>query len=107
MRTWQHVGLKPEACKWLMSQVQRTPEKRCDKCNSLLEGGNTISKVYDSPEIWYGQELELHEYKLTDGSICREVIQAEPWSGGPVTFLCLELDGKKIFKWPKVAIDNC
>jgi len=35
-----------------------------------------------------------------------EVVQAEPWSSGPVIFTCLEVDGERIGEWPQKEIDN-
>ena len=32
---------------------------------------------------------DLKSYLLTDGRICQEYVQAEPWSSGPCIFLAL------------------
>jgi hypothetical protein len=47
----------------------------------------------------FGDGPMLKEYKLKDGKVAKEIVQASPWSGGPCIFLCLEVGGKRMFEW--------
>lgn len=51
-------------------------------------------KVDDS-ENWmggmFGEEVSLGEWRRPDGKYVREVLQADPWSGGPMIFTCLSV----------------
>jgi hypothetical protein len=47
----------------------------------------------DNSENWmggmFGEEVSLGEWRRPDGKCVREVVQADPWSGGPMIFTCL------------------
>jgi hypothetical protein len=48
----------------------------------------------------------LYEYTLKDGSKVKEVVQACPWSSGPMIYLCLEDEhGNKMFPWPEEEME--
>ena len=53
--------------------------------------------------------VDLKSYLLTDGKICQEYVQAEPWSSGPCIFLALQYsDGTPIEEtlWNPEDIDS-
>lgn len=37
----------------------------------------------------FGEEVWLGEWRREDGSFVREIVQADPWSSGPMIFTCL------------------
>jgi hypothetical protein len=108
-RSWQFVGLKPEATAWLDENVRtvREPAGKCPTCSrdGYVQCSREVisSTKHDS---FYGEGPTLHVYRLKDGRKVVEVVQDEPWSSGPVTFLCLEVDGKRMFEWPQADIDE-
>lgn len=61
-------------------------------------------------DSFYGDGPTLHTYgaSVIGREVkVKEVIQAEPWSSGPVCFLCLELeDGTRIGEWSEEEINN-
>jgi len=104
MRMHQYIGLNDRARKWLEKHAQKVPGSRCSHCNQVL---STIlsRRVYSTDEIFY-DTLSLYEYTLTDGTVVREVLQDQPWSSGPMSFLCLEIEGKQRFKWSRKEIEG-
>jgi len=69
-----------------------------EKMETIADGRYTLGM--------FGEEEPLRTYKLKDGRTAMEVVQAEPWSSGPVIFTCLEVDGERIGEWPQKEIDN-
>jgi len=107
MRCFQYMGLTKEAKKWLRKNCKMIPGDTCPHCNGVLNQKREIvsEELVDS---FYGDGPTLHVYRLKDGGIVKEVVQAEPWSSGPVCFLCLELeDGFRIGEWSEEEIDHC
>ena len=90
MRCTQLIGLTVEAEEFLRKN-----------------GGE--GKIYEDAtnEGMFEDGPMLHEYNLVGGKVAREVIQAVPWSSGPCIFMCLEIDGKRMFEWSQEEIDNC
>ena len=37
----------------------------------------------------FGEEVDLGEWRTEDGCLIREIVQASPWSSGPMIFTCL------------------
>ena len=101
MRCYQHIELNKRACAFLEKNAIKTPICICCK-----RGGEIISKVYAHEDMFYGDGPDLHEYKLNSGGIAKEVVQIAPWSGGPMGFLCLEINGKRKFKWTEKEINK-
>ena len=77
----------------------------CPDCGCVITTRPTCF-IYDELDVWHGSGPELKEYTLQDGRMAREVVQAIPWSSGPVVFLCLEIDGEHKFTWSDEEIDN-
>lgn len=106
MRCYQHMGVTKEAHEFLVENVKMVPSTVCPKCGEVISEKMSI-KVYAEEDAFYGDGPSLCEYTLKEGGVVREVVQAMPWSSGPVGFLCLEIEGKRMFEWPEEEIDNC
>jgi len=107
MRMTQFVGLRPEATEFLDKNAEQQIAETCPHCHQPTRH-KPSREVYTKTDGMFGEEIPLHEYALRNGETWREIVQAEPWSSGPVIFLCLEDEMKKLhFKWPKKDIDNC
>ena len=76
----------------------------CGKEISVTMKREIISKEHR--ESFYGDGPTFHSYKLNDGREVKEVLQAEPWSSGPVAFFCLEVDGVRMFEWTEKEIEE-
>ena len=70
-RSTQFIGHTTEVSTFL-----KTCEK-LEKCGEVA--GMFGEHVYD-----------LHKYKDSRGNVWKEKVQAEPWSSGPMIFLCIE-----------------
>ena len=107
MRMTQFVGLSEKAEKFLEDKAVKVPANKCPHCGGITQY-RIDRKEYDKTFGMFEEEIPLHEYELTNGEMWREVVQAAPWSSGPVIFLCLEDEMKtQHFKWPQKDIDNC
>jgi hypothetical protein len=98
------MGLTGEAEVFLDKNCVTIPSEKCPHCDGVIRTTKEVvfAKQHDS---FYGDGPTLHTYKLKNGGTVTEVIQAEPWSSGPVCFLCLELeDGTKICQWDEEEI---
>ena len=104
MRCFQNVGLTEEARKFLEENVKTVADIICPFCSKTITQ-KMDSKVYDYINMFYGDGPDLQEYKLKDGRVVKEVVQVSPWSGGPMAFLCLEIDGKQVYKWKDKDIE--
>ena len=108
MRCTQEAGLRQEAKEFLDQQCLREPTNFCKHCGK--PNGETVKrKVYDDSRSsgMFEDGPLLYEYELKDGTKVKEVVQANPWSSGPVIFLCLEREDKtRIGEWPDEDIDN-
>jgi len=108
MRCFQLMGLTPEAENFLSVNCATEPDMNslCPHCGKPTKEQRIVLGV-KHVESFYTDGPDLHTYKLKDGRIIKEIIQAEPWSSGPVSFLCLELeDGTRIGEWSQEEIDN-
>lgn len=107
MRMAQIYGLKGDARKFLVDNVEQIPEYVC-KCGETF-GSKWNKKIIETDEdVGFGTKLEMWEYKLKDGRIVREVKNKyTPWSSGPCIFLNLidSITGEKIFTWTEEEID--
>lgn len=106
MRCYQHRGVTKEACDFLSANVKMVPLIVCPKCGEVISKKMDCS-IYVVKDAFYDDGPSLYKYNLKDGRIAKEVVQAMPWSSGPVGFLCLEVDGNCMFEWPEEEIDNC
>jgi len=107
MRCTQIAGLQPEAQDWLEANCRKVPTGICKHCGK--PNGETLDGVvYDGSGSsgMFEDGPHLQEYTTTEGKKVREVVQAAPWSSGPVIFLCLEIDGEQMFRWPEDKVNN-
>jgi hypothetical protein len=93
MRTDQYIGLTNDA-KAFVSKA-------------------TSVETYEIEGAWNSITLSVYHMPPPEGPnkelICREVVQASPWSGGPMYFTCLEAtlvkengstcEMSKLFEW--------
>ena len=98
MRCHQFVGLNKEADKFLRDNVAQIPNIICPHCKTVISTKRKVLST-EHQDAFYGDGPTLHIYELKDGRICSEILQAQPWSSGPMSFLCLEIRGKKMFEW--------
>jgi hypothetical protein len=106
MRMYQEIGLKPEAQEFLDDYCAVEPASRCPHCNEILTyKRKIISSVHR--DSFYEDGPTLNVYLLKDGTTIKEIVQTEPWSSGPICFLCLQReDGEKLFKWTDLEVDS-
>ena len=106
MRMFQFMGLTPEAEKYLDQNCAKITNEFCPHCGKPISESLLILDV-EHVDSFYGDGPDLHTYQLFDVGEIKEVIQAEPWSSGPVCFLCLELwDGTQFGEWSDEEIDR-
>jgi len=117
IRSDQHMGLTEAARKITenrdVAYVEKTTRVYPDGSQEDLLDKEVLTKpgVYDTYKGMFDEEYDLFEYRLKNGRIVREYVQAEPWSSGPVFFLAL-LDketGEVVpeSRWSKEEIDHC
>ena len=107
MRMTQFAGLTDKAEAYLAKNCEKEPDTKCPKCGEILTW-KLKYQVHGHTFGMFEESILLKEYSLKSGGIIREVVQASPWSSGPVIFLCLKKEsGKLIYKWPQEDIDNC
>jgi hypothetical protein len=95
------MGLTKEATDFLKENaviINKSVENPYGTMTIPQPDGEVIAK------IGMFDEVELHEYKMKDGTTCREIVQEEIWSGGPVIFLALKHNGAVIGKWKEKEI---
>lgn len=117
MRCDQHMGLTETARKITenrdVAYTEMTSRLFPDNHTEHLPAKEVLVKpgVYDVYRGMFDQEYDLLEYRLKDGRILREFVQAEPWSSGPVFFLALKdkETGEAIKEtlWSQEEIDHC
>ncbi len=105
IRCYQEIGLKPEARKFLHENCKMLPNLVCPDCGKVISM-KMDCEVYEQREDFYENGPNLKKYALKDGTVAFEVVQAEPWSSGPVAFFYLEIDGKKMFTWSESEISD-
>lgn len=105
MRCDQHIGLKKEAREWLEKNCQMEKEL-CPHCKGFLSQ-SLKSKTYAHYSGMFSDKYPLDEYVTHHGITMREIVQASPWSSGPVFFICLEDEyGNLKFQWSEKEIDD-
>jgi hypothetical protein len=106
MRCYQHVGLTSEAEAFLSENVATEPNLICPHCSEVITTKKVVisSEEYDA---FYGDGPTLPTYRLKNGEAIKEVVQAMPWSSGPMGFLCLENSkGEEMFQWTEKEIEE-
>lgn len=107
MRCTQIIGLTKEAEDFLEKSVKKIPDPVCPECGNVLGFKYSRRPYFDArDEGMFGDGPMLFEYDLNDGRVAKEVIQAVPWSSGPCIFMCLEVDGERMFEWSQEEIDQ-
>lgn len=106
MRCNQWMGLNDKARDFLNHNCVMIPGDVCPKCGHVLNQKKDCKKREWIQGMFGLDYMPLIDFKLTDGRVASEVVQAEPWSSGPVFFVCLEIDGKRMFEWTQSEIDN-
>lgn len=103
-RSTQFIGLNDRAINWLKRYAVRISESKSDRkrfvqcdCGEILTG-------------MFGEDVYTpQKYYLKGGGYVKEVLQCDPWSGGPMLFLCLEFPDGKIVRasyWKDEEIDK-
>ena len=105
MRCYQHRGLTERAEMFLMQHVIMVSDKVCPKCGNVISQKKKVIST-EHIDMFYGDGPDLHTYELKSGDTVKEVVQSSPWSSGPVCFLCLIIEGKRMFEWSQKEIDN-
>ena len=105
MRCYQEVGLKESATKWLNKNAEFIVTRKCPKCDCGQDREMHITKI-EHIDSFYGDGPCLRTIRLLSGQLVKEVVQAEPWSSGPVAFFCLEIDGTRMFEWTDEEIET-
>jgi len=105
MRCYQHRGLTLTAEKFLMQHVTMVPDEVCPTCGELISQKKKVIAI-EHIDMFYGDGPYLHTYELKSGDTVKEIVQSSPWSSGPVVFLCLVIEGKRMFEWDQKEIDN-
>lgn len=100
MRCYQHIGLTEKAKTFLNENVNIVPDIVCPKCDEVITAKMQKSEIRKLKLFHDDGPLE-YEYVLKDGRICKEILQSALWSSGPMGFMCLEIDGEKIYTWSK------
>jgi len=103
IRMYQEMGLTAEAEAFLAQNVVKVVTRRCE-CGRVISEGPKIIKS-EHHDSFYDDGPDLKTYELKDGKLAKEIIQAEPWSSGPVCFMCLEIDGKHMFEWSEEEVE--
>lgn len=109
IRMYQEVGLKLVAKDFLDKNVNMIVDKittcpHCHKEVSTTMKREVISIL--SKDYFYENGPTLRIYRLRNGGVAKEVVQALPWSSGPVAFMCLEVDGVRMFEWTDKEIEE-
>lgn len=106
MRCTQYVGLSIESRVFLDENANRIGGGICPHCGE--HSREKFETIKDGRFIcgMFNEELPLTTFRLKDGRIAMEVVQADPWSSGPVIFTCLEIDGVRVAEWRQEDIDK-
>ena len=110
IRMSQNVGLSPTALDYIRNNCLHDTI-------TVLRNGKWESEYKEPRKVLYKGKVDqyepfaeplLYEYETIDNYKVREIIQAQPWSSGPMYFLCLEDDtGKRMFEWTEEEIERC
>jgi hypothetical protein len=106
MRCYQHVGLTAAAEDFLEKNVKKVPNQICHHCKEVITTKRKVLDTYQY-DAFYGNGPTLHQYELNDGDTVKEVVQAMPWSSGPIGFLCLKNSRDQLFcQWTEKEIEE-
>lgn len=120
MRSDQQMGLTYQARKFLqlnvsvqtcVEEVVRVyPDGRREQQSNrpVFEPVTTKEPSGEVYEGMFGDKYPLFKYKLTDGRVYYEYVQADPWFSGPCFFLALKDFKKEIVPqslWSKEEMD--
>lgn len=98
MRMDQYIGLN----KWAKQRVSETEVVREVGVRILPDGRvvnfdrtgamtlATKEVVGHIPGVWKEHVADLHRYKMPNGQVFVEFVQAEPWCGGPCYYIALK-----------------
>ena len=111
-RQWNGKYLLPEAEHFLEENVIKIVDKKCPHCGGpISEKFDVISEI--NRDSFYDDGPTLRTMRMKDGRFVREIVQCEPWSSGPYSFICLEVslsenfDVKEtLFKWTDKQIEG-
>ena len=109
LRMYQEIGLKPEAKEFLEKNVNQIVGRRdiCPHCHKEIQVFMTKEIISEEAiDSFYGEGPILHKYRSRSGGVIKEILQAEPWSSGPCAFLCLEVDGRRMFEWTEEEMEE-
>ena len=98
-RTMHDMGLTETASDWLVHNCVLEEYDYCPHCGKPTKNRLKIIHAVHL-DTFFASGPILHMYELVTGGYVEEIVQVEPWSSGPWTFLCLRLDtGKRIGEW--------
>jgi hypothetical protein len=107
IRMTQDMGLHKSADEFLQEFCKRTEVVECPTCHHKT-GGSFVSRIWEDASHlgMFEDGPALREYTLKNECKVKEVVQASPWSSGPMIYLCLEDEhGNKMFPWPEEEIE--
>jgi hypothetical protein len=90
MRTTQYIGLTATAAK-AMAAFEPIRSYKGSLYAEEVKPYVTIGM--------FGEEIPLGMWMDDLGNVYREVLQASPWSSGPMLFTCIEVNGILPEKW--------
>jgi len=111
IRCDQWIGLTNVAHEWLREHVKLVEANHvfCPHCGGEVHHDTRMETVEEDRFVYgmFGDKLLFGTWRLKDGKLVREVLQADPWSSGPCFFTCLELeDGTRIGEWSDEEISR-
>lgn len=99
IRMTQFIGLNQRAKDWLRDNVEliKSNVVICPHCGREISHEMVENKVVDGRSClgMFCEEISLLTYILKNGRLACEVVQAEPWSSGPMIFTHLYIDGEE------------
>ncbi len=96
-RQWNGKYIHPDAEIFLEENGAKVPDLKCPNCNhTISEQYNIIFSVHH--DSFYDDGPDLRTIKLKDGRIAVEIIETEPWSSGPYSFIVIDVykDNKEV-----------
>lgn len=117
IRCTQWIGLSPAAEAMIAGEsvllytevgVRKYPDGREEPFERSTQGSSV--ETIESGRFAYGmfdEEIPLNNYRLPDGRLLEEHVQAEPWSSGPMIFTALKHNGEWVEEslWPEKEIN--
>ncbi len=116
-RSEQWVGLSEAAVAFLndncihkvtlsIDVIGKIPEFIASK--DMITRRCVVATAYTNVDGAFGGSWPLQKFTHNDGTDIYEVVQCEPWSGGPITFTCLQMNGQMIPEttWTETQINN-